>query len=91
VSPGQTVDVEKLPVSEGENIEFDKVLLVQDNDNVTVGQPTVKGAKIVAQVVAQKKDKKIVVFKYKNKTRYRRKQGHRQQLTQLSIQQIITG
>lgn len=91
MSPGQTVDVEKLPVSEGENIEFDKVLLVQDNDNVTVGQPTVKGAKIVAQVVAQKKDKKIVVFKYKNKTRYRRKQGHRQQLTQLSIQQIITG
>ena len=91
MSPGQTVDVEKLLVSEGENIEFDKVLLVQDNDNVTVGQPTVKGAKIVAQVVAQKKDKKIVVFKCKNKTRYRRKQGHRQQLTQLSIRQIITG
>ena len=90
VSPGQNIYIEKLPGEPVDRVEFDNILLLQDNDSVTVGQPTVKGAKIIAEIVEQTKDKKIVVFKYKNKTRYRRKQGHRQPITQLSIRQILT-
>lgn len=90
MSPGQNIDIEKLPGEPGDRVEFDNVLLLQDNDSVTVGQPNVKGAKIIAEILQQTKDKKVIVFKYKNKTRYRRKQGHRQPITQLSIRQILT-
>lgn len=82
--------VEKLPGEPGDRIEFDEVLLLQDNDTITVGQPTVAGAKVVAEIVQQAKDKKVVVFKFKSKVRYRRKQGHRQPITELAIQQIVT-
>jgi large subunit ribosomal protein L21 len=90
VEPGQTLAVEKLPYEVGERVEFDDVLLVSDDDNVSVGRPTVDGAKVVAEVTAQTKDKKIIVFKYKSKTRYRRKNGHRQPVTELAIRQILT-
>ena len=91
VTPGQTLAVEKLPGEPGDRIEFDEVLLLQDNDTVTVGRPTVPGAKVIAEVLQQTRDKKIIVFKYKPKVRYRRKNGHRQPITELAIQQIITG
>ena len=74
----------------GDRIEFDGVLLVADDENVRVGRPTVEGAKVIAEVTAQTKDKKIIVFKYKSKTRYRRKNGHRQPITELAIRQILT-
>ena len=90
VEPGQTLAVEKLPQAVGDRVEFEDVLLVADDDRVSVGQPTVEGARVVAEVTAQTKDKKVIVFKYKPKTRYRRKNGHRQPVTQLAIRQILT-
>lgn len=88
VMPGQTVDVEKLPAEAGQTVELDRVLLISEDDKVAVGNPTVEGAKVVATVVAQIKGDKIIVFKYKPKTRYRRKTGHRQNYTRLAIKEI---
>jgi large subunit ribosomal protein L21 len=89
VSAGETVEVEKLPFEVGERVELDRVLLVADGDEVRVGQPTVEGAKVLATVVGHGKDKKVIIFKYMPKERYRRKKGHRQFHTQLKIEQII--
>jgi len=89
VAVGDQLDVEKLPVEPGTEITLDQVLLVSDDNNqVTVGTPTVLGALVRAQVVDQHRGEKIVVFKYKPKKRYRRKMGHRQDLTRLAIQAI---
>lgn len=89
VSAGDTVDVEKLPYEVGEKIELDRVLLVADGDEVRVGQPTVEGAKVLATVTDQVKGRKIIVFKYKPKERYRRKKGHRQAYSRLMIDEIV--
>ncbi|MBI4496484.1 MAG: 50S ribosomal protein L21 [Chloroflexi bacterium] len=89
VIPGQTIDVERLSVAAENAVELDRVLLVADGDRVLVGNPLVSGARVVAQVVAQHRAPKVVVFKYKPKVRYRRKHGHRQSLTRLSIQHIL--
>ncbi len=89
VTVGQTIEVEKLPFAVGEKVELDKVLLVADGDEVKVGQPIVKGAKVLATVVEHGKGKKIIVFKYKPKERYRRKKGHRQAYTRLRIEEIV--
>ncbi|MBI2864194.1 MAG: 50S ribosomal protein L21 [Chloroflexi bacterium] len=89
VSVGQVIDVEHLPVQIGDTVELDRVLLVAGEGQVKVGQPVVEGAKIVAQVVRQGRAPKIVVFKYKPKTRYRRTQGHRQLFTSLAIKKIL--
>jgi len=78
VAPGQSIDVERLDVAEGDTVELDKVLLIADGDNLTVGKPTIDGAIVVATAKGEAKDKKIVVFKYKPKVRYRKKTGHRQ-------------
>lgn len=88
MKPGATINVEKLPVEEGARVELDRVLLVSNDDGITVGTPTVSGAKVIAEVVEQGRAKKIIVFKYKSKTRYRRKNGHRQPYTKLSIKEI---
>ncbi|UCD54559.1 MAG: 50S ribosomal protein L21 [Dehalococcoidia bacterium] len=89
VTPGQTIDVERLDVAEGDTVELDKVLLIVDCDKVTVGQPTVEGAKVVATSQGEGKGEKIIVFKYKSKVRYRRKRGHRQLYTRLLIDKIV--
>ena len=89
VSPGQTIDVERLDVAEGDTVELDKVLLIADGDKVTVGQPAVEGAKVVATSQGEGKGEKIIVFKYKSKVRYRRKKGHRQLYTRLLIDKIV--
>ena len=89
VSPGQTIDVERLDVAEGDTVELDKVLLIADGDKVTVGQPIVEGAKVVATSQGEGKGEKIIVFKYKSKVRYRRKKGHRQFYTRLLIDRIV--
>jgi len=89
VSPGQTIDVERLDVAEGDTVELDKVLLIADGDKVTVGQPAVEGAKVVATSQGEGKGEKIIVFKYKSKVRYRRKKGHRQFYTRLLIDRIV--
>lgn len=89
VTPGQTIAVEQLNIAEGNQIELDKVLLVADGEKITVGKPSIKGAKVLATSIGNRKQKKIIVFKYKPKVRYRRKIGHRQSYTQLNINEII--
>ncbi len=77
-------------MDEGNTVELDKVLLIADGDNVTVGMPTVEGAKVVATSRGNGKGKKVIVFKYKPKVRYRKKTGHRQLYTRLVIDNIIS-
>ena len=88
VAEGDTLFIEKLPVEAGEAVTFDKVLAVIDGDNVTVGTPVVEGAKVDASVVKNGKGKKILVFKYKPKKGYRKRQGHRQPYTKVTIGKI---
>lgn len=88
VEKGSLVKVEKLPVAEGEKVVLDKVLAVGSGDDLLVGSPYLEGAKIVACVQQQGKGKKIIVFKYKPKKNYRRKQGHRQLFTELLVEEI---
>jgi large subunit ribosomal protein L21 len=91
VKPGDVLDVEKLPVEVDSVTEFSEVLLVSDGGEATVGSPYVAGARVLAQVKSHYKDKKIIVFKYKAKTRYRRMRGHRQEYTRLLVQDIKVG
>lgn len=88
VSPGQKVKIEKLPVKEGDVVAFDDVLLVADGVKVSVGTPRVSGAKVMAKVITQGKHKKQIIFKMRPKKRYRVKRGHRQQFTEVEIQDI---
>lgn len=90
VSPGQIIHVEYIPVPEGSTLEIDKVFLVSGPEGVKVGRPYVENAKVLATVRGHGKGEKIVVFKFKSKTRYRRKRGHRQLYTELLINDIIT-
>ena len=76
-------------MAEGDTVELDKVLLIVDGDRVIVGTPTVDGAKVVATSQGESKTKKIIVFKYKPKVRYRKKTGHRQLYTRLAIDRIV--
>lgn len=88
VSEGDLVRVEKLPYEIGDTVEFDEVLLVAGDDDVKIGAPTVANAKVSATVEDQAKAKKVVVFKYKPKKMYRKKQGHRQPYTLVKINSI---
>ncbi len=88
VQPGDTIRVESLSGDEGDLIELEDVRMVSDEGEVTLGSPTVAGAKVTAEILGRGKAKKIIVFKYKAKTRYRRKNGHRQQYTELRITDI---
>ena len=76
-------------MSEGDAVELDRVLLIADGDKVTVGTPTIEGARVVATSEGEGKGKKIVVLKYKPKVRYRKKTGHRQLYTRLAILTIV--
>ena len=90
VEPGDTIRVESLPVEEGDTVELDDVLMLSTEDGVSLGTPRVDGAKVTAEVVGNGKGKKIVIFKYKAKTRYRRRNGHRQHYTDLKVTGIST-
>lgn len=90
VAVGETLKVEKLPVEAGEQVALERVLMVAADDDVQIGRPIVAGAKVLATALAHEKGPKIIVFKYKPKTRYRRKLGHRQMHTLLRIDQIVT-
>ena len=85
---GVTIDVDRFPADEGEQIDLEHVLMVADGDEVKIGTPFVAGAKVQATVVSQVKGPKVVVFKYKPKQRYRIKKGHRQQYTRIMIDSI---
>lgn len=89
--PDQTLDIDLLSAETGSTVEFREVLLVAaDNGGTTVGNPLVDGARVIAEVLEQGRDRKLMVFKYKNKTRYRRRHGHRRAFTRLAIRQILT-
>ena len=88
VKLGDTLDVELLPLEVDSVAEFGNVLAVSDGGDVIFGSPYVPGARVLAQVQSHYQDKKIIVFKYKPKTRYRRKKSHRQKYTRLLIQDI---
>jgi large subunit ribosomal protein L21 len=88
---GNSLVVEKLPYEVGKQVELEKVLLVSDGDDVTVGQPRVDDALVKATVIEQFRGKKILVWKYRPRKRYRKRQGHRQSYTRLRIDEIVTG
>jgi len=89
VEPDQTVRVDLLEAEPGSAIELNEVLLVGDGDKVKVGTPLVAGATVRAEVVGDIKGEKIIVFKYRNKKRYRRRTGHRQKYTHIKIREIV--
>ncbi len=90
IQEGEILRIEKLNGNVGDTVTFDQVLLVADGENLTIGQPTVSGASVSARIVEQGKEKKILVFKYKRRKRYRRKQGHRQPFTAVKIDRIAS-
>ena len=89
VEAGQIVDVERLRADVGDEVDLDRVRRVSGDDEVQVGQPRVEGAKVRATVLRQDRGRKVIVFKYKPKERYRRKAGHRQSYTRLRIDEIV--
>ncbi len=88
VEVGKSYRVEKLNVSEGDTVEFDRVLMVSNGDDLKIGNPVVEGAKVKATVEAQGKGKKVIVYKFKAKKNFRKKKGHRQPFTQVKIEAI---
>lgn len=89
VAVGDRIDVERLDAEPGTEVTLDRVLMVEQDGDVKIGTPVVDGAKVIASVDAQKRGKKLIVFKMRPKKRYRRKTGHRQSLTQLTITDIV--
>ena len=87
VEEGKVITIEKLDVETGAEVAFDEVLLVS-GDSVKIGQPTVAGAKVTGKVLEQGKGAKLRIFKYKAKSNYRRRQGHRQPFTKVQIEKI---
>jgi large subunit ribosomal protein L21 len=88
VLPGQKLKIEKLENKEGDEVVFDKVLLLEKQNKVEIGAPYVEGAKVVAKVLKQDKAPKVIAFKFKAKTRYHVKKGHRQPYTEVEIKTI---
>ncbi len=88
VKEGDILKVEKLAGEVGDNVSFDKILMFSDDENVNIGTPLLEDVTVNGHIVEQGKAKKIIVFKYKRRKRYRRKQGHRQQFTAVKIDSI---
>jgi len=88
VTPGQKIKIERINKKEGQEIVFDQILLLQKEKKLEIGNPVVKGAKVIGKVLRQGKGEKITVLKYKPKTRYRVKKGHRQPFTEVEILKI---
>lgn len=91
VREGDVVFIEKLEVEAGAEFTFDKVLAVSDEDVMNFGKPLVAGVSVRAKVLGHGKAKKIIVFKYKAKKNFRKKQGHRQPYTKVQIEKIVAG
>ena len=90
VTPGMTIDVELLPAEAGSDVELERVLMIGgEGAEVRIGTPVVEGARVVATVAEHHRGEKVIVFKMRAKKRYRRKKGHRQELTRLTIKEII--
>lgn len=91
VAEGETLRVEKLPNAKGDKLTFEPLLFADDGGGVQIGKPKVAGVKVEAEVIEQGLGKKIIIFKYKRRKSYRRKQGHRQPFTSLKITAITAG
>lgn len=89
VTPGDILQIEQVDAEVGSTVSLDEVLLVRDENNVQVGNPLVAGFSVKAKVMAHDKSKKIIVFKFKKRKDYRRKQGHRQGFTRIKIEEIV--
>ena len=90
VSPGDKIKIEKLNVEEGKEVTFLQVLLLEKNKKIEIGDPLVKGVKVIRKVLKQDRAKKIIVFRYKSKTRQKTKKSHRQHFTEVEITKIET-
>jgi len=88
VQQGQVLRVEKIPGDVGSPVTFERILMFSDGDNVSIGQPALEDVAVEGHIVEQGKAKKIIVFKYKKRKRYRRKKGHRQEFTAVMIDDI---
>ena len=88
IQQGDVLRVEKIPGEVGSPVSFDKVLMFSDGENVNIGRPVLDNVAVKGHIVDQGKGKKIIVFKYKRRKRYRRKLGHRQQYTEIKIDSI---
>ena len=91
VAEGDTVDVDLLDVGAGKTATFGEVFMFADGKNVTHGDPLISGAKVTAEVVEQRKDKKVIAFKYRRRKGYHRTVGHRRKLTRVKIKSITGG
>ena len=91
VAEGDTIDVDVLEVDPGKTATFGDVLMFADGDNVTHGEPLISGAEVTAEVLEQRKDKKVIAFKYKRRKGYHRTVGHRRKLTRVKIKSISMG
>jgi len=89
--PGMTVRVPSLSAEVGDTVTFDEVLVASTDDGMSVGTPTVANASVTGEVVRHGKDKKVIIFKWKRRKNYRRKQGHRQKFTEVRIGEIHVG
>lgn len=89
VEAGRAVTVERLAGEPGDAVELGDVLLMDDGDRVTIGTPTIEGARVLGTIAEQGRAKKVIVFRYKAKTRARKKNGHRQQFTKLLVEDIL--
>ena len=88
VSPGDKIKIEKIDTEEGKEVTFKEVLLLEKQRKIEIGTPFIKGVKVVGKVLKQGKGKKVIIFKYKSKTRYKVKKGHRQFFTEIEIIKI---
>ena len=90
VKPGDKIKIEKIAGKKGKEVTFKEVFLVEKNKKTEIGTPLVKDAKIIGKILSQEKGKKVMVFKYRPKTRYKVKRGHRQPFTEIEITKIET-
>ena len=88
VAEDQKLKIEKLPVEESQEVIFDDVLMAANGEDLKIGQPKVEGAKVTAKVVKNARARKIIILKYRAKKRYKKKQGHRQNYTEIQITKI---
>lgn len=88
---GESISVDRMPLDVGEQVTFEEVLLLEDDGTLTIGKPYIDGAKVEAEVESHFRAPKIIVYKFKPKVRYRRKQGHRQHHTRVIVKRIAAG
>ena len=90
VQKDQKLFVHRIDANEGDSVEFDKVLLIENDSDITIGSPTVEGAKVVVEILSHVKGDKVLVFKKKRRKGYRKLNGHRQQFSQVLVKDIIS-